>query len=148
MSEQQNNLVEDAKAVSDLIAKIGSGELSDAELKDAKKALKLIQQRAEKAIKELDNRLPSLTSKELSIIKNQKFLLGEIVISQVFTETKIAESALTESEREQFLALTLKLVQAQSKQNQKKILQDTDTLSGGLYLHSEDERRKKLNRDA
>lgn len=144
MSEQQNNLVEDAKAVSDLIAKIGSGELSDAELKDAKKALKLIQQRAEKAIKELDNRLPSLTSKELSIIKNQKFLLGEIVISQVFTETKIAESALTESEREQFLALTLKLVQAQSKQNQKKILQDTDTLSGGLYLHSEDERRKKL----
>ena len=73
MSEQQNNLVEDAKAVSDLIAKIGSGELSDAELKDAKKALKLIQQRAEKAIKELDNRLPSLTSKELSIIKNQKF---------------------------------------------------------------------------
>ncbi|RKG29207.1 MULTISPECIES: hypothetical protein [Acinetobacter] len=148
MSEQQNNLVEDAKAVSDLIAKIGSGELSDAELKDAKKALKLIQQRAEKAIKELDNRLPSLTSKELSIIKNQKFLLGEIVISQVFTETKIAESALTESEREQFLALTLKLVQAQSKQNQKKIFLDTDTLSGGLYLHSEDERRKKLNRDA
>ncbi|MDV4317088.1 hypothetical protein [Acinetobacter indicus] len=148
MSEQQNNLVEDAKAVSDLIAKIGSGELSDAELKDAKKALKLIQQRAEKAIKELDNRLPSLTSKELSIIKNQKFLLGEIVISQVFTETKIAESALTESEREQFLALTLKLVQAQSKQNQKKIFHDTDTLSGGLYLHSEDERRKKLNRDA
>ena len=144
MSEQQNNLVEDAKAVSDLIAKIGSGELSDAELKDAKKALKLIQQRAEKAIKELDNRLPSLTSKELSIIKNQKFLLGEIVISQVFTETKIAESALTESEREQFLALTLKLVQAQSKQNQKKILQDTDTLRGGLYLNSEDERRKKL----
>ena len=144
MSEQQNNLVEDAKAVSDLIAKIGSGELSDAELKDAKKALKLIQQRAEKAIKELDNRLPSLTSKELSIIKNQKFLLGEIVISQVFTETKIAESALTESEREQFLALTLKLVQAQSKQNQKKIFHDTDTLSGGLYLHSEDERRKKL----
>ncbi|WP_180086560.1 hypothetical protein [Acinetobacter sp. YH12103] len=144
MSEQQNNLVEDAKAVSDLIAKIGSGELSDAELKDAKKALKLIQQRAEKAIKELDNRLPSLTSKELSIIKNQKFLLGEIVISQVFTETKIAESALTESEREQFLALTLKLVQAQSKQNQKKIFLDTDTLSGGLYLHSEDERRKKL----
>ncbi len=148
MSEQQNNLVEDAKSVSDLIAKIGSGELSDAELKDAKKALKLIQQRAEKAIKELDNRLPSLTSKELSIIKNQKFLLGEIVISQVFTETKIAESALTESEREQFLALTLKLVQAQSKQNQKKIFLDTDTLSGGLYLHSEDERRKKLNRDA
>ena len=148
MSEQQNNLVEDAKAVSDLIAKIGSGELSDAELKDAKKALKLIQQRAEKAIKELDNRLPSLTSKELSIIKNQKFLLGEIVISQVFTETKIAESALTESEREQFLSLTLKLVQAQSKQNQKKIFQDTETLSGGLYLHSEDERRKKLNRDA
>lgn len=148
MSEQQSNLVDDAKAVSDLIAKIGSGELSDAELKDAKKALKLIQQRAEKAIKELDNRLPSLTSKELSIIKNQKFLLGEIVISQVFTETKIAESALTESEREQFLALTLKLVQAQSKQNQKKIFLDTDTLSGGLYLHSEDERRKKLNRDA
>ena len=148
MSEQQSNLVDDAKAVSDLIAKIGSGELSDAELKDAKKALKLIQQRAEKAIKELDNRLPTLTSKELSIIKNQKFLLGEIVISQVFTETKIAESALTESEREQFLALTLKLVQAQSKQNQKKIFLDTDTLSGGLYLHSEDERRKKLNRDA
>ena len=148
MSEQQSNLADDAKAVSDLIAKIGSGELSDAELKDAKKALKLIQQRAEKAIKELDNRLPTLTSKELSIIKNQKFLLGEIVISQVFTETKIAESALTESEREQFLALTLKLVQAQSKQNQKKIFLDTDTLSGGLYLHSEDERRKKLNRDA
>lgn len=148
MSEQQNNLIDDAKAVSDLIEKIGSGKLSDVELKDAKKTLKLIQQRAEKVLQELNNRLPSLTSKELLITKNQKFLLGEIVISQVFPETKLAESALTESEREQFLALTLKLVKGQSKQIQKKILQDTETLKQGLYLHSESERRKKLKGDA
>ena len=144
MSEQQSNLVDDAKAVSDLIAKIGSGELSDAELKDAKKQLQKIQLKAQQAIVELRNRLPALTAKESALVSSQKFTLGELVIDQVFLESKSAKDALNDDERKQFLELTLKIVNAQSKTVQKRILADSTSLKDGLYLHSETARREKI----
>lgn len=144
MSEQQNNLAEDAKAVSDLIAKIGSGELSDAELKDAKKQLQKIQLKAQKAIEELSNRLPTLTVKESALVSSQKFTLGELVIDQVFLESKNAKDALNDIERVQFLELISKIVKAQSKTIQKRILGEFGVLKDGLYLHSETARRERI----
>lgn len=145
MSNQQNKNSDDAKIVADLILRISSGELTDSELKDAKKVLILIQQRTTKAIQELKNRLPVLTPREQTLLKSQKLTLGELVIDQVFAESSSAKDALTVAERQQFLALVLKLIKRQSKSIEKKILQDSDCLEKGLYLHSENARKAKLN---
>ena len=144
MNDQQNSITDEAKEVADLIAKITAGNLSDAELKDAKKQLQKIQFKAQQAIEELSNRLPALTAKESALVSSQKFTLGELVIDQVFLESKSAKDALNDDERKQFLELTLKIVNAQSKTVQKRILADSTSLKDGLYLHSETARREKI----
>ena len=144
MNDQQNSITEEAKSVADLIAKITAGTLSDAELKDAKKQLQKIQLKAQQAIEELSNRLPALNAKESAVVSSQKFTLGELVIDQVFVESKNAKDALNDIERAQFLELTLKIVNAQSKTVQKRILADSESLKDGLYLHSETARREKI----
>lgn len=144
MNDQQNSITDEAKSVTDLIAKITAGNLSDAELKDARKQLQKIQIKAQQAIEELSNRLPALTAKESAIVSSQKFTLGELVIDQVFLESKSAKDALNDGERKQFLELTLKIVNAQSKTVQKRILADSESLKDGLYLHSETARREKI----
>lgn len=144
MNDQQNSITDEAKSVADLIAKITAGNLSDDELKDAKKQLQKIQLKAQKAIEELSNRLPTLTAKESALVSSQKFTLGELVIDQVFLESKNAKDALNDIERAQFLELTLKIVKAQSKTVQKRILADSESLKEGLYLHSETARREKM----
>lgn len=144
MNDQQNSITDEAKSVTDLIAKITAGNLSDAELKDARKQLQKIQIKAQQAIEELSNRLPALTAKESAIVSSQKFTLGELVIDQVFLESKSAKDALNDGERKQFLELTLKVVNAQSKTVQKRILADSESLKDGLYLHSETARREKI----
>ena len=144
MNDEQNSITDEAKSVADLIAKITTGNLSDAELKDAKKQLQKIQLKAQQAIEELSNRLPALTAKESALVSSQKFTLGELVIDQVFLESKSAKDALNDDERKQFLELTLKIVNAQSKTVQKRILADSTSLKDGLYLHSETARREKI----
>lgn len=144
MNDQQNSITEEAKSVADLIAKITAGTLSDAELKDAKKQLQKIQLKAQQAIEELSNRLPALNAKESAVVSSQKFTLGELVIDQVFLESKNAKDALNDIERAQFLELTLKIVNAQSKTVKKRILGDSESLKEGLYLHSETARREKI----
>ena len=144
MNDQQNSITDEAKEVADLIAKITAGNLSDAELKDAKKQLQKIQFKAQQAIEELSNRLPALTAKESALVSSQKFTLGELVIDQVFLENKNAKDALNDVERAQFLELTSKIVKAQSKTIQKRILGEFGVLKDGLYLHSETARRERI----
>lgn len=142
----QTQAVDNLKMAADLFSKISAGQLSEAELKDAKKTLKKIQLIATKEIERIDNQLPSLTDKEKTLVNSQKMTLGEIVIAQVFADTSREKNALSEEERQQFLALTLKLVLGESKAVQKRILQDSNNLKEGLYLNSEKARKAKLKK--
>lgn len=142
----QTQAVDNLKMAADLFSKISGGQLSEAELKDAKKTLKKIQLIATKEIERIDNQLPSLTDKEKTLVNSQKMTLGEIVIAQVFADTSREKNALSEEERQQFLALTLKLVLGESKAVQKRILQDSNNLNEGLYLNSEKARKAKLKK--
>ena len=133
-----------SKNIAELVSKIQSGKLSKQEFKQAKKSLDDMQKLLSESIKVFENILPSLTASEKRIVDAQKFGIADSVINQIFDKS---EDVLNKNEQEQFINLLTKVLKSTSKREQNKVFKGSDDLKEALYLHNDNARREKLNRE-
>jgi uroporphyrinogen-III decarboxylase len=141
MTDQNFDIQDAAKQVSELVEKISSGKLTSEQVAEAKKTIADLQKMLAKAVKKLSEVLPELTDAEKRTVNAQKFGIADAVINQIFDDSG---KILNESEQAQFTDLLNKVLKSAPKREQNKIFKLSDDLKETLYLHNDSARREKL----